>query len=164
MYPSNPRSRASDPTCVPFGRALIIRERKERNLFCLLRSENRLRRKTQHPPFSSCQFILPEGLDTLIHAKKCSARCAKRGSSPRAFLRIVTEQRGNIAEVEVRAPRLGTNGFGRLVVHYKRPLWSRSMPDETEDRKLFIVDERQLELFKEWVSVQKDEISLVHNS
>jgi hypothetical protein len=34
------------------------------------------------------------------------------------------------------------------------------MPDETEDQKLPIVDERQLELFKEWVSVQKDEISL----
>jgi hypothetical protein len=42
--------------------------------------------------------------------------------SPRAFLGIVTEQRGNIAGIEVRAPRLGTNGFGRLVVRYKRPL------------------------------------------
>jgi hypothetical protein len=34
------------------------------------------------------------------------------------------------------------------------------MSDETEERKLPLVDERQLELFKEWVSVQKDEISL----
>ena len=34
------------------------------------------------------------------------------------------------------------------------------MPDETEERKLPIVDERQLELFKEWVAVQKDEIGL----
>jgi|HubBroStandDraft_6_1064221.scaffolds.fasta_scaffold880500_1 hypothetical protein len=34
------------------------------------------------------------------------------------------------------------------------------MPDEPEEQKLPIIDERQLELFKEWVSVQKDEIGL----
>jgi hypothetical protein len=34
------------------------------------------------------------------------------------------------------------------------------MPDDTEERKLPIVDDRQLELFKEWVAVQKDEIGL----
>jgi hypothetical protein len=34
------------------------------------------------------------------------------------------------------------------------------MPDETEERKLPVLDERQLELFKEWVSVQKGEIGL----
>jgi hypothetical protein len=34
------------------------------------------------------------------------------------------------------------------------------MPDEPEEQKLPSIDERQLELFKEWVSVQKDEIGL----
>jgi hypothetical protein len=34
------------------------------------------------------------------------------------------------------------------------------MPDETEERKLPIADERQLEMFKEWAAVQKDEIGL----
>ena len=34
------------------------------------------------------------------------------------------------------------------------------MADETEARPLPVLDERQLELFKEWVSVQKGEIDL----
>jgi hypothetical protein len=34
------------------------------------------------------------------------------------------------------------------------------MPDEKENRPLPVVDERQLELFKEWVSVQKEDIGL----
>jgi hypothetical protein len=34
------------------------------------------------------------------------------------------------------------------------------MPDETEERNLPVLDDRQFELFKDWVSVQKDEISL----
>ena len=42
--------------------------------------------------------------------------------SPKSFLGIVTQQRSNISGVEVRPPKLGTNGFGRIVVRYKQPI------------------------------------------
>jgi len=42
--------------------------------------------------------------------------------SPKAFLEIITEQRSNIGGVEVRPPKLGTKGFGRIVIRYKNPL------------------------------------------
>jgi hypothetical protein len=42
--------------------------------------------------------------------------------SPKAFLGIIAEQRQNIAGVEVRPAKLGTNGFGKLIVRYKIPV------------------------------------------
>jgi hypothetical protein len=42
--------------------------------------------------------------------------------SPRKFLHRLTEQRSNIARVEVKPPRLGKNHFGRLVVRYKHAI------------------------------------------
>jgi hypothetical protein len=42
--------------------------------------------------------------------------------SPKAFLGIIAEQRQNIARVEVRPAKLGTNGFGRIIVRYKTPV------------------------------------------
>jgi hypothetical protein len=48
--------------------------------------------------------------------------CQREVVSPKAFLGIIAEQRQNIARVEVRPAKLGTNGFGKLVVRYKIPV------------------------------------------
>jgi hypothetical protein len=48
--------------------------------------------------------------------------CRGEVVSPTAFLGIIAEQRHNIARVEVRPAKLGTNGFGKLVVRYKIPV------------------------------------------
>jgi hypothetical protein len=42
--------------------------------------------------------------------------------SPRKFLHRLTEQRSNIARVEIRPAKLGGNHFGRLVVRYKHAI------------------------------------------
>jgi hypothetical protein len=40
--------------------------------------------------------------------------------TPRRFLSILEERGGDIERVDIRPPRLGERGFGRIAVEYRR--------------------------------------------
>lgn len=72
--------------------------------------------------FRLASLRAPQALISLMHAKPFLRAVRSEVVSPKAFLGIVVEQRSNIAGVKVRPPKLGTNGFGRIVVRYKHPI------------------------------------------
>ena len=48
--------------------------------------------------------------------------------SPKKFLVRLAEQPKNIARARIRAPKIGQNGFGKIVVSYKNPILERVKP------------------------------------
>jgi hypothetical protein len=63
---------------------------------------------------SACKFALNWDM-----AKSFLRAVRSEVVSPKPFLGIVAEQRSNIASVDVRPPKLGTGGFGKIIVRYK---------------------------------------------
>lgn len=43
--------------------------------------------------------------------------------SPREFVNLKAADKDNISRTEVIPPRLGQNDFGKIRVHYKRPVY-----------------------------------------